>query len=242
MTDAAQDTAVPPLSGKTAFRDRLGAIGAPRASAIPEARRHTARVAKMRRWIVWGVGAIVALVLVGGAARALRYLPMDLNFAHVALKGTRITIETPRLVGYRKDGRPYEIKARLGVQDIAKPDRFELEGLAVRIENSDDNSVRMTAEKGFYDAKNDHAELGGGVQIRDDRNFDMRLDSAAMDFKVSRMTSDKPVTLKFAGGEVNAQGVEFAHKERRATFAGGVRTVIYGETDEAPEKSAQTEK
>jgi len=231
------------MRAKATGRDRLGALGAPRASAIPEARRHTARVARLRRWIVWGAGSIVGLVLLGVGFHSLRFLPMDLGFARIALNGTRITIETPRLVGYRKDGRPYEIKARVGVQDIKAPDKFELEGLDVRIAESGDNAINMFAEKGFYDAKRERADLSGGVRINDDRNFDMRLDSAAMDFKASMMTSDKPVTLKFLGGEVAAKTVEFAQKERHATFAGEVKTVLYGEKEEgAPDKTAQAGK
>lgn len=214
-------------------RDRLAALTAPRASAFPAALRHTARVTQLRRWIMWGAGGVVALVCLGLLIGSLRFLPVDLNLARVALQGSRIVIETPKLVGYRKDGRPYEVRAKVGVQDIAKPDVFELEGLEVRIENAQDNSIVMTAEKGVYNTRADHAELTGGVNIRDDRNFDMRLAAAEMDFKASVMTSNKPVTLKIGGGEVKADAVEFSQKERRATFSGKVHSVLYGETDTA---------
>lgn len=216
-------------------RDRLSALTAPRESAFPEALRHTARVARLRRWILWGAGGIVALVGLGLLVSSLSFLPVDLSLARIALKGSRITIDTPKLVGYRKDGRPYEIRARVGVQDIARPDVFELEGLEVRVENTRDNSIVLAAEKGVYSRKTDHADLSGGVNIRDDKNFDMKLDSATMDFKASVMTSDKPVVLKIDGGEVLAQSVEFSQKERRATFAGGVHSVLYGESDAATE-------
>lgn len=229
MTDAAPTSA---------SRDRLGALAAPRESAFPEALRHTARVARLRRWIVWLAGGVVALVLLGLAIGSLRFLPVDIGLARVALKGTRITIETPKLVGYRKDGRPYEVRAKVGIQDISRPDVFELEGLEVRAENSDDNAIVLIAEKGVYNAKQDHAEMSGGVSIRDDKNFDMRLESAAMDFKASVMTSNKPVTLKLDGGEVVAKAVEFVQKERRATFTGDVHSVLYGESDEAPASQA----
>jgi lipopolysaccharide export system protein LptC len=226
----------------TAARDRLGAIGAPRESAFPDALRHTARVARLRRWIVWSTGAIVAVVLLGLVIGSLRFLPVDLRLARIALKGSRITIETPKLVGYRKDGRPYEVRAKLGVQDIASPDVFELEGLEVRVENSDDNAIMLSAEKGVYDAKLDHADMSGAVSIRDDKNFDMRLESASMDLKASVMKSDRPATLKFGSGEVVAKTVEFAQKERRVTFRGEVRSVLYGDKDDAPTQAAQAEK
>ncbi|MEK4035503.1 LPS export ABC transporter periplasmic protein LptC [Methylocystis sp. IM3] len=216
-----------------AGRDRLAGLTARRESAFPEALRHTARVAQLRRWIVWGVGGTVGLVGLGLLVSSLRFLPVDLNLARVALQGTRIVIESPKLVGYRKDGRPYEVRARVGVQDIAKPDQIDLDGLDVRVETTGDSAVVLTAPKAVYSTKTDHADMSGGVQITDAKSFELRTETAAMDFKASVMTSDKPVTLKIQGGEVRSAHVEFSQKERRATFTGNVRSVLYGE-DGAP--------
>ncbi|MGD9658790.1 MAG: LPS export ABC transporter periplasmic protein LptC [Methylocystis sp.] len=218
-------------------RDRLGALVLPRQSAFPEALRHTSRVTLLRRWILWGAGGVVGIVGLGLLISSLRFLPADLSLARVALKGSRIVIESPKLVGYRKDGRPYEVRAVVGVQDLAKPDLFELEQLEVRVENTKDNSIVMSAEKGVYNRNADRADMTGGVNIRDDKNFDMQLESAVMDLKASMMTSNKPVLLKIDGGEVTAHSVEFSQKERRASFAGGVHSVLYGEGD-APAQSS----
>lgn len=215
-------------------RDRLAGLTAHRESAFPEALRHTARVTKLRRWILWGVGGIVGLVGLGLLIGSLRLLPVDLNLARVALQGTRIVIESPKLVGYRKDGRPYEVRARVGVQDITKPDVIDLDGLDVRVETTGDSSVTLTAPKAVYSTKTDHAAMNGGVQITDAKNFDMRMEAADMDFKASVMTSDTPATLKIQGGEVQSEHVEFAQKERRATFTGNVRSVLYGEGGAPP--------
>lgn len=217
-----------------AGRDRLAGLTAHRESAFPEALRHTARVTKLRRWILWGAGGIVGLVGLGLLIGSLRFLPIDVNLARVALQGTRIVIESPKLVGYRKDGRPYEVRARVGVQDITKPDAIDLDGLDARVETKGESVVTLTAPKAVYSTKTDRAEMRGGVQITDVKNFDMRMAAAVMDFKASVMTSDTPVTLKIQGGEVQSEHVEFAQKERRATFTGNVRSVLYGEGGAPP--------
>lgn len=219
-------------------RDRFGSFAAPRESAFPEALRHSARVTRLRRWILWGAGGVVGVVGLGLAISTLRFLPANLSLARVALEGSRIVIESPKLVGYREDGRPYEVRAATGVQDLAKPDVIELAKLEVRVENSKDSSILLTAEKGVYDRKADYADLSGGVGIHEEKNFDMRLEAASMDFKASLMTSNRPTTLTIEGGEVKANAVEFSQKERRATFTGAVHSTFYGEGDASPDLHA----
>jgi lipopolysaccharide export system protein LptC len=228
---------VEPPSGP---RDRLAAIGVARENALPAAIRHTARVARLRRMMIWSAGAVVGVVLIGMGIHALRFLPVDLRFARVGLKGSRITIESPKLVGYRKDGRPYELHARVGIQDMSTPDVFELEDMDVRMDGGD-KIVTLTAVNGVYNSKLERADLAGGVRIRDDRQFDMNLKSAVMDFRASVMSSDQPVTLKIDNGEVVAKSVEFSQNERRATFTGDVHSVIYGEGDDAAKGAAPQE-
>lgn len=245
-TPAASPRALPPGREKRASapapagRDRLAGLTAPRESAFPDALRHSARVTRLRRWIFWSAAATVGLVGLGLLVSSLRFLPVDLKLARIALQGTRIVIESPKLVGYRKDGRPYEVRARVGVQDVATPDVFDLEGLDARIETKAGEGVSLTAPKAVYSAKIDRADMSGGVEITDSKNFNMRMDAAAMDFKASVMTSDKPVTLKIDGGQVVADSLEFSQKERRATFTGNVRSVLYGEDGAPPHEGLRT--
>ena len=60
-------------------RDRLDGLVAPRRSAFPEALRHTTRVARLRRWILWGAGGVVGIVGLGLLISSLRFLPADLS-------------------------------------------------------------------------------------------------------------------------------------------------------------------
>jgi lipopolysaccharide export system protein LptC len=226
----------------TSSNSRLGSLAAPREDAFPAALRHTARVARMRRATLWGSGIIVAAVGVIILFQTQRFLPVDLRFSHIGMKGTKITIETPKLVGYRKDGRPYELKAKIGVQDMSKPDLFELEKLDVRLETGDDSAVLLEAGNGLYDAKKDRADLKDAVRIHDNKSFDLQLRSAVMDFRTGALTSDQPAMLHLDGGEVTAKSVEFNQSERRATFIGDVHSVLYGEADdEAASENPQSD-
>lgn len=214
--------------------DRLAGFVARRPDAIPQARRHTLRVARLRRALVWGSAGVLAVVLIGGAVRTMSFLPVDISFSHIATQGTRITIESPKLVGYRKDGRPYELRARYAVQDIAKPDIYELQQLEVRIASDGDGVVVLTSDKGVYNGKQDAAELSGGAHLFDGKHFDMKTDAATIDFRDGQVTSDRPSTLTLDKSVVTAQSVEYSQTERRATFTGAVHSTFPGD-DDSPE-------
>jgi len=172
------------------------------------------------------LGATIFLV---AAYKSLRLLPIDLRFAQIGLDGSRITIKTPKLVGYRQDGRPYELTAQFGVQDMTKPDVFELSRVDVRLESGPGEAVLLTSGAAVYNAKADRADLSDSVHIRNEKGFDLALKSAVMNFKASVLTSDEPAILKLDNTTVTADAVEFSQKEQRATFAGHVHTVIEGD-------------
>ena len=217
--------------------NRFGSIGAQRENAFPAALRHTTRVARLRWFMFWGVGGIVTVVAVVVGFQFLRFLPMDLRFAHIALKGSRITIDSPKLVGYRPDGRPYELRAKIGIQDMSTPDLFELVELDVHLDSGPDQQVLLKAATGLYDSKNDRADLSGGVRIYDDKSYELLLRSAVMDFKASTLNSDQPSTLNLNGGKVWGNSVEVVQGERRLTFVGDVHSVLYGDDGDAVAKT-----
>jgi lipopolysaccharide export system protein LptC len=217
-------------------RDRFGGISAPRASAIPQARRHTARVARLRRWIFWIAASITLVLALALAAQGLRHLPVDLRFAHIGVEGSRLIIEQPKLVGYRKDGHPYQLSAKRGVQNMKTPSVSDLDELEVTFGDNVEGVTILTAQKGVYDSDAEHADLSSGVRIVKKNGYDLRLEKALMDFKTSVMTSDNPARLILSDGEVTSKSVRFSESERRATFIGDVHSVMNGakDDDDAP--------
>ena len=221
----------PPQDGR---RDRLASFTAPRASQIPVAMRHSERVARLRRVIVWSVGVIVAFCAVLVTWHFLSSLSVDLRFAHIGFKGTRITLESPRLVGYQKNGRSYELVARVGVQDLTTPDILELEGLEAKLDVDGGQPVLLTSATAVYDSKQDRANLSNGVRIFDEKRYDLKMEAGQMDFKASTLVSDRPASLKLDCCDVDGKSVQLSQSESRVTFVGAVHSVFHGETADAP--------
>src|ERR1700744_6194851 len=103
MSDAA-------LPRRRSARDRLTVAGGPDMAAFVSAGRHSGRVRLLRRAII-----IFCSVTVTLGAIVIFFDPFSrlahLSIGGVGLHGTKITIDTPRLTGKRRNGMPYEVRA-----------------------------------------------------------------------------------------------------------------------------------
>src|SRR5262249_41113610 len=130
------------------------------------AMRHSRIVRFYRRAIPVGLVAIMAMI--GAIAyfqplKILQKLPVDP--ARVVLSGTKINMEAPKLNGFTRDGRPYDLTARAAAQDLTNPGVLELKDVRARIETVDKISIVVTAATGVYDTKGDTMVLKTDVVV-----------------------------------------------------------------------------
>jgi lipopolysaccharide export system protein LptC len=214
--------------------DRLDFGAAPWRGAFTAAGRHSAWVLFLRRATL--IGSALGIVLISGVAffDPFRRLPQNISIGQVVLEGTRVTVETPKISGLQKDGRPYEVKARSGIQDTTTPNVVELLGIDAKIGTEDASTVQVTAAHGVYDGARDQIALQGDVRIWNDAGYDIRAETATMDFKTGVLGSDKPVNVILNGGTIAANRMDIRDNGRRISFEGAVKSLIEpAETDAA---------
>ena len=124
-------TAFSDIQGRATFTPAVGRVNGDR--VFRAARRHSRRVRTLRIAIP---AAVVAVVLGGFAfsvvIKPLRYLsklPVDLS--SLVVSGTKIMMQQPRLAGFTRDNRRYNLTAQAAGQDVTKPDLVELHGIHV---------------------------------------------------------------------------------------------------------------
>ena len=101
--------------------------------------------------------ALAAIVAVAyfNPFRALAKLPIDAG--KLVVSGTKITMEAPRLAGYTRDSRPYELTANAAAQDITNPSMLELKDIRAKVQMQDTATLELQAATGVYDTKTDLA-------------------------------------------------------------------------------------
>ncbi len=216
---------------EAAARNRQAPPGRDRAAAFRAATIHSTRVRRLRILIIGGC----ALAAAGLVARAFydpfSKLPANLSLASATLNGTRVTMERPKLNGYRRDGRPYDVRAASGVQDIRQPNVIELNDLEAKFETSARTVVRVAARRGIYDSGKDSIHMMDDIRVVNAESYDIRMTDADVDFKNGNIISREPVSVVMASATIAAKTLNVIDNGERIVFEGDVRSLFHPSKD-----------
>lgn len=224
MTDA--DHTPAPLAPRSAVSAGPQVAGVSPA-AYRAAMRHSARVRALKRLIP--LAALVAVVVVAGIA-FLKPLSSigGLSLGPVSLSGSKITMDAPRLTGFRDGTQPYEVTAASASQDVRNPSIVELNDISGHVQLDGGGKANINAATGLYDSQSEHLKLTGDVRVRTDNGYDAKLSSASVDFKGGRVVSEEPVVVTISQGTISADRLDISDNGKHIVFEGRVRTVLDG--------------
>ena len=149
------------------------------ARVFRKAMRHSRRVRLMRLAIPVAVLGAIGFGLLAAQFNPLRMLAkLPVDFSSLVVSGTKITMQQPRVAGFTKDSRPYEMTARAAAQDVANPDTIELQGLHAKTEMPDKAVFEMTADVGVFDSKAEMLTLRQNIVLKSSSGFEVYLSEA----------------------------------------------------------------
>ncbi len=199
----------------------------PRMRGYGQAVRHSSRIRFLRR--VLPVLALIILGLAGFIAwldpfRIVRDFPLDLM--KLSIQGNKLVMDAPKLSGFTKDGRGYNITATAAAQDLTKTNIVELEGIKANFALTNDGMTELVAAKGLYDAKGDVVRLTEGIVIRSTAGYEGKLQDAMIEVKRGHVVTENPVDITFNNGSIRADRMEVFDNGARAIFEGGVTMLM----------------
>ena len=211
-----------------------------RTRAHGRARRHSARVRTLRRVIPAAAGLAVL-----GLAGLVLYAPLSgtrlpaVSVGPISVQGTKVTMERPRLSGFRKDDRGYEVTAESALQDVRKPSVIELQAMKGRLATDDAGGLaHLEARAGVFDSAREALTLERDIRLWTDKGEEVRLNSASVDFKTGAVTSSETVTVTVPTGQVVADSLDVVENGRVISFIGNVHALFRGEDKAAPGPAA----
>ncbi|BAR98414.1 hypothetical protein BV133_821 [Blastochloris viridis] len=203
---------------------QLDAVFEPRGdldTVFRRALRHSRRVRFLR--VAVPMVAIIAILapLLFSAIRSISLTVPLGDFGRLVLTGNKLTMEAPRLAGFTKENRAYEVTAKRAQQDITHPYVVDLDEIQARIELTE-GRIDMTAEHGQLDAKTELLTLSRGIFIRSSQGYEGHLTEAHVDVKAGTVVSPRPVDLKFLQGDLRADTMKLFNKDQMVRFDGNV--------------------
>jgi lipopolysaccharide export system protein LptC len=196
--------------------------------------RHSRRVRLLRVAIPAGAAAVllggIAFVVLLNPLRLLAKMPIDLG--SLVVSGSKIMMQKPRLAGFTRDNRRYDLTAQAAGQDVTKPDIVELQGIHATMEMKDHVVFETTAQNGQFNNKTEQLTLSQNIVVTTSSGYQAWLSEAVVDVRAGKILSERPVEVKTATWTVNANRMEIAESGDLMRFERGVSVTVQPESAE----------
>jgi lipopolysaccharide export system protein LptC len=187
------------------------------------ASRHSRRVRLLRVWLP--IGTLLIFVVLGLLAffnplRMLSKLPISVG--DVVVSGTKIKMENPKLSGFTRDSRRYDVTAGAAAQDLTRPGVIELKDISALLEMQEKTTLKLVALNGLFDTKKEQLTLDSNIVVTASNGYEGYLEEAVIDTKNGNVVSEKPVQLKMLNGTVKGNRFELQNSGDIIRFDKGV--------------------
>ena len=213
-------------SAMMGMQDEVAERALRRAGAYRQALRHSRRVRFLKRAIPLTAGGATLVVIIVAFFNPFRDVPANVSLESLGVSGSKITMEAPRLQGYKKDSRPYAVKATSAAQHIKTPHIIELSNLDADVAMGPDGSAKLTSPNGVFDSQKETLALRENVRVLTNTGYDIRLKQADAEFKTGHVVSNFPVEVDMNDGRIEADSLEIIDNGKQIVFTGRVRTTL----------------
>jgi lipopolysaccharide export system protein LptC len=195
-----------------------------RAARFVRAERHS-RLVRRLRWLLPGAAVMVFGLFV--LASWLSTFVEGVSIGPLRLQGSSLVMASPRVSGFDSQRRPYELTAVSARQDVREPRKVELDSLDARMGGLTGNaSVRVTADRGYYDGEVETFRAEGNVRVTSTLGYEMRLEEAFVDIRAQTMVSERPVEGRYGDDRVFADRLNSTRNGEVVVFDGNVQVIF----------------
>ena len=193
--------------------------------------RHSRHVRWLRRGVPIAIAVALLAVVLANYIPSLGTIRLPGELGRLVIKGTKITMQQPKITGYTSDNRPYAFTAQSAAQDITRPDFLELQKIHASMQMADTSTVELTAPRGSYDVKGEMLTLYDDIVLVSSTGYAARLTEATIDTRKGNVVSDKPVWVKLLNGFLNGKELRVTDNGELLRFDNGVSMTLYPDKD-----------
>jgi lipopolysaccharide export system protein LptC len=185
--------------------------------------RRARQRSRLVRWlrITLPTLAVLTLAIFGGVAW---YMTSNVgalfSLSGLSLDNKSLTIEKPRVSGFKGTSQAYDISAARAVQDLSNPKVVRLESITGEFGLA---GATVAAAKGTWDGNKETLVLSEGLSLETKTGYQVTLVDALVSFKEQSLKSSSPITIKGKSGDLTADTVIITKGGKEAVFEGNVK-------------------
>lgn len=195
-----------------------------REAAFRRARRHSALVRGLRALLP--LVAVLVIALMVFAAKLVPGEQFDFTLAKTTIGPNGITMENPKITGSDDEGREYQINASRAFQSLLSPDEIQLNDIVADIQFPDRAGLSLSAGQGDLDNNKSTLILSGGILAHSADGYELRLDSAELDFQDKTLRSGTKPDIHYKDSSTIAEKLSVEDSGQTIILEGKVRTII----------------
>jgi lipopolysaccharide export system protein LptC len=195
-----------------------------RAVAFSRAERHSRRVRRLK------VLLPTLAVLMAGGFVAYSFVATPGSVAIDAQKSEfaegKLVMNSPKLEGFTRDGRPYSVIATRATQDYDSQDIINLDGIDAKMPVEEENWARVEATSGVYDRTANTLDVDTDILVTTTDGMVAKLKSAFLDINNGSLKSATPVDIQSHGSRIMAGSMTVLENGGRVIFETRVKVHI----------------
>jgi lipopolysaccharide export system protein LptC len=188
------------------------------------AKRHSRIVAMLKTLLPLSAIAISALFVMFATTTNLPFA--DVAVDRIGLKQGKLVMERPKMAGFDKNNRPYDVRALQAIQDLSQPGKVLLKSIEAKLPMDATSFATVDASSGIFDTTSERLSLQDRISIVGARGMDLLLLDADIDIKSGTMESAKPVKVTSESTRLAADSVRVEQSGKRIVFDKRVKMTI----------------
>lgn len=188
------------------------------------AQAHSSKVRALK-WVLPVLGVGIALFF--GAYTFLSRVPqLSYDLASVAYADGKLVMSSPKLNGVTSDNRPYSMTAARAIQDPAKQNIIQLEGIDAMVPIDAVDSATILADRGVYDSTANTLDISSPILVEATNGVVAKLNSAYLEIDKGTLKTSKPVEIMQDGSVITADSMSIGENGKVLVFENRVRLTI----------------
>lgn len=150
----------------------------------------------------------------------------NISVESTGISNGMLVMESPKMSGFNRDNRPYELVASQAKQDLKNPGIINMENLHATVPMQEKIYADIKAKTGIYNSDKEWLSLNEDIEINSQDGTKILLKSAEIDLSKGNLTSQNPVFVSTSNTEITADQVEVTNNGEIIIFKQQVRMTI----------------